>query len=182
MIFNIVYYHNVSQNSLKVSGKSGSYDFSNEIDMKEIRVDITIIADSPTDLREKVRIFGQWLYYEDYKKLVILEDSSVYYMGKITGSSDMTDVLRIGQGTITFLCEPYAYNQEEKVYSFNPTETAPYGFENEGTDTFPKIEFTFTEDSTEFSIISDTSYLYFGKPLEAGINTPVDVIPIGTCR
>ena len=169
----------ISQTTMKINNKAGMVDFGNEIGTRSIQVMITIIADSITDLREKVRILANWLYYEEAKKLYILEEPSIYYMAKFTGDSFLNEILSIGQGTLTFICnDPFGFG-EEKTYSFFPTSSVPYGFLNNGnTETYPKIEFDFMKDSTELSIISSDEHLYFGNPIEAGISIPTDQNPM----
>ena len=116
----------------------------------------------------KVRDLAEWLYYEEEKKFIDLSEPNVYYMAKFTGDSTLSEILHVGQGTLNFICNnPFAYNTVERNYQFMPTENAPYGFENNGnTETYPRMEFEFTDNATEFSIVTNDEYLYFGKPLK----------------
>ena len=157
----------VSQNTVVVSGRAGSYDFGNTIGEKTIEVTVSIIADSPSDLRDKTRQFSEWLYTEEAKELVILDEPDKYYLAKFTGNSDMSDILKVGQGTISFICtDPHAYGQE-KTHVYNPTEIVAYPFANNGgTDTYPKMTFEFTQDTPNFTIATDEETLIFGKAVE----------------
>ena len=169
----------ISQSTLKINGKAGVQDFGNEIGTRNIEVAITIIANDQSDLRDKVRELAEWLYYNEAKKLYILEEPNIYYMAKFTGDSRLNEILHVGQGTLNFICtEPFGIG-EERTYSFMPTSSVPYGFENKGnTETYPRIEFDFMENATEFSIIGNDEFMYFGKPIEAGISEPIDANPM----
>lgn len=169
----------ISQTTLKVNGKAGSYDFGNEIGEREMEVAVSILADSPSDLRDKVRQFGEWLYYEEAKKLVILDEADKYYMAKFTGGSDLDETLKLGQGTIKLaMYDPYIYG-EEKVYPFNPTDSEPVPVLNSGgTDAFPQMKFEFTKDTSDFSIISDDEFLLFGNPIDLETQVAKNTTPI----
>jgi predicted phage tail component-like protein len=156
----------VKQNLVNVRGRPGSYDFGNELGEREITIDITIEATSAQQLRQQCEIeLGKWLYYDEAKELIILDDPTRHYMAKVTGDTDLSQIISIGQGSITFLCtDPHRYGTE-KIIPFNPAAPDPVFIENQGgVDTFPVIEVEFAQDTTEFSIVSDTDYLYFGQP------------------
>ena len=171
---------NISQSTMKINNKAGLIDYGNEIGVRNIEVAITIIASNITDLRAKVRELAEWLYYEEAKKLVILEEENVYYNAKFTGDSVLSEILSIGKCVLIFTCnDPFAYNTVERNYQFMPTENAPYGFENNGnTETYPRIEFDFVENATEFSIVTNDEYLYFGNPIQVGVQEPIDANPL----
>ena len=157
----------ISQNTVKVNGRAGVLDFGNEINPRIITVTITIIANDQMDLKTKTRELAEWLYYEEEKPLIILDELDKYYMAKITQNTDLNEILHVGQGQLSFVCtQPFAYGQEQ-IFNFNPSEPIAYPFNNTGgTDTYPKMKFEFIEDTTEFAIVTDEEFLIFGKPLD----------------
>lgn len=156
----------VSQNTVKIRGRAGSYDYGNTLGDREITLDIVIEASTPAELRSRVRELATWMYYEEPKELILLDEPDKYYMAKVTGDTDLSQMLSVGEGSISFICtDPYAYSVNETVVDFNPTDDTPVPVINNGnTSTFPKFEFTFTQDSTEFGIASDDQFIYFGTP------------------
>ena len=170
----------VSQSTKKVNNKAGLIDYGTEIGTRNIQVSITILASNIEDLRAKVRDFAEILYYEEAKKLVILEEPNIFYMAKFNGDSQLNEILSVGQSTINFIChDPFAYNMVERNYQFMPTEATPYGFENNGTHTcYPRLEFEFTDNAYEFSIVGNDEYLYFGNPIQIDLQTPVEANPL----
>ena len=106
----------ISQSSKKINNKDGQIDYGNEIGTRSIQVSITILANDITDLRAKVRELAEWLYYEEAKKLVILEEENIFYMAKATGDSILSEILSIGKATINFIChDPFAYNMMKEI-------------------------------------------------------------------
>ncbi|MDQ0418457.1 putative phage tail component-like protein [Croceifilum oryzae] len=153
----------VKQTTSKVKGRAGSWDFGNELEDRVISADITIEADSLSDLLQKVRDFGEWLYYTEAKPLQLVGDPDVYYLAKLTGDTDLNLLLSIGQCRISFICtDPYAYGKKKEVlFQSGPVEVENQG----GVDTSPLIEMEFTAPTTEFAIINKTQSLYFGQPV-----------------
>ncbi|SFX82851.1 putative phage tail component, N-terminal domain-containing protein, partial [Thermoactinomyces sp. DSM 45891] len=163
----------VKQTTSEIKGRAGSWDFGNELEDRVISADITIEADSLSDLLQKVRDFGEWLYYTEAKPLQLLDDPDVYYLAKLTGDTDLNLLLSIGQCRISFLCtDPYAYgNEKEVLFQSGSVEVENQG----GVDTPPLIEMEFTEPTTEFSIFNGAQNLYFGQP--AHTDSKVENIP-----
>lgn len=169
----------VSQNTLKVKSRDGLVDYGNEIDARQIEMDITILASDEADLRSKAREFGEWLYTEEAVELEILTEPDVYYKAKITGESTLNEVLNVGQGTITFICtDPFAYGETRTMgiipTSLNlPTPISNYG----GLKSYPKFSFQFTQSVTNFSIRIGNETLSFGKNSNVS-HTPVEPNPL----
>lgn len=153
----------ISQTTLQVPGRYGEYDFGNGIGARTIDVSYFIIADSPADLRTKAREFAKWLYSDEPKKLVLLDEPDKYYWAKVTGNLDLQEAFRTGEGKIQFYCsDPFAYT-DEQGYTFDPLN--PAILPNGGVfATYPRFEFVFSQPSSEFAVYNKDKYLYFGQP------------------
>jgi predicted phage tail component-like protein len=170
----------ISQKTMKVNGRAGEIDFGNEIGSRVIEVELTIVGSNLTDLRGKVRQLASWLYYAEPKELIFTEESDKYYLAKFTGDSDLEEMLRVGQGAIQFYCsDPHAYSTNVKTVELDtPLPENPAIIDNNGgANTYPKMEYTFTQATTEFNIISDTKFMRFGKPSTVD-KTPVNAKPL----
>ncbi|WP_044639732.1 distal tail protein Dit [Risungbinella massiliensis] len=159
---------------LKIKGRSGSYDFGFNIEERMIEIDVTIEAATRLELRQHIRELAQWLYYDDAKPLVILDEPDKYYLAKVSGDTDLSEMITIGQGSISFVCsDPFLYG-EEKVVPFSPVDTEPVTVSNTGgMEAFPKFEFTFDAAVPNFSIIADDQRMDFGTPAKVGETDPV---------
>lgn len=163
----------ISQNTVKVPGRAGMYDFGNEIGNREIELEYTIVADDEVDLRAKVREFATWLYYDEAKPFIINEEPDKTYYAKVQGTTELNETLHIGQGTVKFICyDPYAYG-EEKTVNLVGTEGDVFTVTNDGdVEAYPKLRFEFTQPTTEFTVLAGDRYMYFGQPADVGTVTP----------
>lgn len=165
----------VTQKTIKVPGRWGLYDFGNEVGVREIEMEYTIVASDSVDLRAKAREFANWLYYDEAKPLIIMEEPDKTYYAKVTGNTEVDEILRLGQGTVTFICyDPFAYG-DEKTIDLVGEEGETFTVSNEGdVEAYPTLHFEFNDSTTEFSILAGERYMYFGQPaiIDAGTPTP----------
>jgi predicted phage tail component-like protein len=164
----------VSQRSQSVAGRAGAYDFGNVLGEREITVDITVEANTASELRSRLRQLATWLYYEEAKPLILLDEPDKYYLAKVTDAIDLKQNISIVQGSITFWCsDPFSYAVQETVIPLNPTDDTPISIINHGNvDTYPQIAVTFVDSITEFGIATTDQYLYFGQPTPVDTSTP----------
>lgn len=155
----------ISQNTVKVSGKPGLISFKNEIDSKIITVTVSIIADSPSDLRSKVRSFAAWLYSDKPQKLILANDPTVYYMAQVSGDTNLDEILKVGQGEIQFIChDPFAYGLQEKAQTLNFKQSDIVNVINTGQhNAYPLLSFTFSQNTTSFNVITGNEVMSFGE-------------------
>jgi predicted phage tail component-like protein len=163
----------VTQSTLRVPGRPGAYDFGNTLGERNIEIKYVILADSPEDLRVKARDFAKWVYTRTPRKLYILSEPDKYFWAKVSGESDLNELFRVGEGSFTFYCsDPFAYKDETPI-DFNPTTTDPITIRNDGFfSSYPRLEFEFTQASTEFAVIANDEYLYFGQPAPVELPAP----------
>jgi predicted phage tail component-like protein len=158
--------------STKIPGRVGEVNQGTELGVRRIEIEIAIIGTTKANLDERERELTTWLFYDEPTKLK-LPNNDKYYMAQVS-DADIENTLIFGQGTITFLCtDPLAYNNEETVIPFAPTDTNPVQIMNNGNkETFPRIELTFNAPTTEFGILADEDYIYFGQPAPVDSTTP----------
>ena len=126
----------------------------NEIDVREIEIDITLWANDDADLRAKTRALAEFLIYTEDKPLYFSDEPGmVYYARFNSDSTDLEEIIAIGEGTLNFTCfDPFAYRPYE-VNQTNPSE--PTIFINNGTaETYPRIRIV-PYSSVDFLIISN---------------------------
>lgn len=168
----------ISQNKTKISNRPGNLSFGNELDSRSITMEISIIADSLKDLDDKARLFAEYLYHNEPKKLII-NKGSVYYMAQITDSTDFNEIQEVGQGTLRFICDdPFAYSINEKSVNINPIASyEPEMINNTGQlEVHPQMEFTFDRSLTSFDIVTGDKVMSFGNP--NADQTPKNIDPI----
>jgi predicted phage tail component-like protein len=100
----------------KVNGRPGLISFGQHIDMRVIEVDIVIPSEDRTDFRRKVEEIASFLYSEDTKTLQFFDDMERIYFARLTGDTNIEQVVNYGRGTITFICfDPFKYAAEPTI-------------------------------------------------------------------
>lgn len=83
--------------------------------MREISVEVTLLRDNWADLRSAVRGIAAWLFTEDDAMLTFSDEPDKYYMARLTGDTDLNELLYTGETTLHFVCaDPFAYAVTEK--------------------------------------------------------------------
>lgn len=161
---------NITQKTEKVPKRAGMYDFGNEIAERKFNIDITIVATDSADLKSKIRLLQDYLYYENPVPFVLDDEPGITYFVKLSGDSNTKDTLRIGQGSITLVAyDPYGYGTESTINFTSGSATVDYTTQ---VFTTPVMEFTFTGNTTEFLLLKDNDYIYLGQPSGATVGTP----------
>lgn len=89
--------------------KDGSYLFPNSLKDRTIAVDFTLVFDTLTDLRIKMRDIANWLNVKNRVKISFSDETDKYYMGKLSKQLDLSQTMRTGTLSVQFRCLPYAY-------------------------------------------------------------------------
>src|SRR5690606_13297027 len=114
--------------------------------VREITVPVFIKANDISDLQKVKEDLAEWLIHDEPKELVFKDEPDRIYYAVVDGELDLDELVRWGQGIITFICpDPYKYGPEKTVETTSDT----FIVENEGTaETEPIIELTATEKAT----------------------------------
>ncbi len=155
-----------------IAGRPGSYYFGQNLGEKTIEVPIIFSSSTKADLPDVKRALVDWLFYDEPKQLILPEETDKYYMAKVSGDTDLEQMMNTGWGTITFICpDPFAYGTTETTSNFVPGNSLTVT-NNGGLETYPQFHFEFTGNTTEFAIMSANEYLYFGQPASVDTQTP----------
>jgi predicted phage tail component-like protein len=126
-----------------IRGKGGGIAQKSYLGIRMIEIDVTLLRQNNADLRSFVEnTVIPWLYTEDDKKITFSDEPNRIYYGKLTGNTDIDELLGMGEVTLTFLCaDSLKYNTVEKSILFTaPSAGATTVFTNAGTaPTYPKI-------------------------------------------
>ena len=96
---------------LTVPGRHGVYDFNdNTFDKRIIEVELRYVGTSFNELRTRARSISSWLNgYDGNKNLIFDDETDKYYVAKIYSDIRLTNLFTLGETTIIFECEPFAY-------------------------------------------------------------------------
>jgi predicted phage tail component-like protein len=162
---------------LRVRGKAGVYNLGQDVGTRQFVVGITIIAEEINGVMSASRDLASWLHNPEPVKLRFADEPDKYYLVLPDGETNITEIVNIGQGEITFVCtEPYAYGETKQV-SVSPTTTEPFFIDVEGTsETFPEIELTMKQDVSSVCLTSDEGHVLIGEPISV-TESPVNTFP-----
>ncbi len=141
---------------VQVPGRQGSILFPRELADRRIDIDCAFVEPSLADIRTKARDIAAWLNVTDRASLSFDDEPGKSYKGKLASAIDLDHAGRLGQFSLTFICEPLAYGTEATTNFANDSATVA----NAGTFPAPAIiEATFTGAATEFKVTLGTEYI-----------------------
>lgn len=115
----------VRQQYETIPGRDGSYDYSDgKLEDAVVSVECSLITESITSLRAAVRAISQWIYGNGGKVRLRFDDEpAVFYYGRIANQIDPEQIATIGEFTLQFRCDPFAYSSEtiiEQTFTASP--------------------------------------------------------------
>lgn len=117
---------------LVIPGKHGVYDFAdNTFENRIIEVNLKYIGTSFEELRTRARQIATWLSgFGGAKDLIFDDETDKRYVGKIYSEIGLANFFKIGECSIQFECEPFAYYLEstntEQTWTSSLTWNDPY--------------------------------------------------------
>ena len=141
---------------VQVPGRNGSILFPRELADRRIELDCAFVEPSLADIRAKARDIAAWLNVTDRTSLSFDDEPGKSYKGKLASAVDFDHIGRMGQFSLTFICEPLAYGTEATTNFANDSAIVA----NAGTYSAPAIiEATFTDVASEFKVTLGTEYV-----------------------
>jgi len=141
---------------VQVPGRQGSILFPRELADRRIDIDCAFMEPSLADIRTKARDIAAWLNVTDRANLSFDDEPGKSYKGKLASAIDLDHAGRLGQFSLTFICEPLAYGGQVTADFAGDSVTVT----NAGTfSALPIIEATFTGAATEFKVTLGTEYI-----------------------
>lgn len=157
--------------TLSIPGRQGAFLFYKQKGALIIQVDVTIKAKDRAELREKIRTIADILDTDDELtgQLIFADEPDKYVMAAIEGSTDLNEIYKTGQGTLTFYApDPYYYALSDDVFIY--TTPGSYTFTRKGTaPSYPLIEIQGTNSGGVITISSnDVNTIKFDGDLKTG--------------
>ncbi len=141
---------------VQVPGRQGSIHFPRELADRRIDIDCAFVEPSLADIRAKARDIAAWLHTDDRVSLSFDDEPGKSYKGKLASAVDLDHIGRLGQFSLTFVCEPLAYGEQITVDFVSDTAIVA----NAGSYQTPAIiEATFADVASEFKVTLGTEYV-----------------------
>lgn len=149
--------------SITVAGRDGSYFNSTRYTQRIIEVDVLFNTKTSTTYMKLLRNLATMLDTDEPTQLIFDDEPDLIYYAVVDGSTNISNILNIGQGTITFLCnDVYIYSDESKDAVVNGNKLK---FVNKGSaSAYPILKAKFLEDATYINFTSPDSTVKVGSP------------------
>lgn len=106
----------LTRNLLTFPGMPGALLESTETQIRVIRQKVFYHGLNGQDLRKLEEELAAWLVTEEAAPLIFDDENDRVYYVAVDGSFNIEESLKIGEGTITFICpDPYKYGPEKKI-------------------------------------------------------------------
>jgi predicted phage tail component-like protein len=153
-----------------IPGMPGGYLESTDVLPRPENVNIFIEANSMANLQKLKEDLAAWLITDQPQELIFDDEPDRIYYAVVDGSLDLEELVKFGQGTITFICpDPYKYGTE-KMIKINGASS----FKVNGTaETEPTIKVTLKKDTTFVAVSNGDKLNMIGMPFKVE-QTPVD--------
>lgn len=156
----------VERNMLTIDSMPGAYLSGTRTHPRSITVPVLIQADTFSNLQKLKEDMAEWLIHDEAKPLIFADELDRVYYAVVDGDLDLDELVRWGEGEITFLCpDPNKYSSSSKNLIF-PADTVK--IDNKGTaEADPVFELT-AKKKTTFAMVSNGEKVYnlVGKPAD----------------
>ena len=141
--------------------KSGVFYDGYTYKEKVIPVEFMIVN---TDLNAVRRALASMLDVEAPAQLVFSDEPNYYWMAVPDGKVDLEEILKVGTGSIDFLCpKPWAYKTGESEFILTPNQTKLTAINNGSAPTSPKFTVNFASDCGFVGITSPQGVIQLGN-------------------
>src|SRR5690625_1342193 len=144
---------------------TGAHLSQTDTQVRVISVPILIMAESFSDLQKIKEDLAEWLIHDEPKELIFKDEQDRSYYAVVDGELELDELVRWGDGVITFICtDHFKYGAENELDFTEDTVI----IENNGTATSrPIIELTAKEKST-FAMVTlgDEQFNIIGQPAD----------------
>lgn len=152
----------VTRNLLTIPGLPGALLESTDTQVRVIRQRVFYKGIAEEDLRKLEEEMSAWILTEQPVPLIFDDEPDRIYYAVVDGSFDIEESLKVGGGTITFVCpDPYKYDVKE---NFMPLVNEGSSVVNNGTaETPPTFILNATKATPYIDIIGEDAYMRLGR-------------------
>lgn len=159
-------------NLLTVPGKPGAYLEGIDIGHRAIEVPIGLVGKNIGNLQKLKEDLAAWLVTDEPKELIFDDEADRTYFAVVDDTFDPDELVRMGQGTIRFVCpDPYKYGPEKEAIFPSDVVSLPYNGTAPGD---PVFELEVLQPVT-FALIQNqkNEYMLIGQPTDVTDTTYV---------
>lgn len=157
---------------LQIPSRDGSYLIAGELSDRIIELECGLDGVTLEDLRIKMRAIAAWLNTGARVQLIFDDEPDKYYLAKLNGSIDLSQKFVLGEFSLSFKCEPYAYALTPKIQT---VIDGAITVTNAGTTpAYPKYTVIFTAAATEYKLTLGSNYVHVIRNFAIGDSLVID--------
>ncbi|MBM7717203.1 putative phage tail component-like protein [Bacillus thermophilus] len=152
-----------------ILGRDGAYFFQKQHEPIILPVSITVIEETAINYRERIRFLSGKLNKREPKPIVFSDEPNMFIEGIIQDTTEMEEVLSIGQGDLNFFCpDPFYYAIEDEIFTFKAPGTYSIVRNKGNTESLPIIEIKGTNALGAITVETDNAKITFDGKLSSG--------------
>lgn len=157
-----------------IVGRPGAFLYYKQHGAYEIPVSFMLIEKEQQVLRQKVRDLADKLDTNEPAPLIFKDEPDKFINAIISDSSELSEQLAIGSGTLNFFCpDPYWYAIEDDI--IEKDSPGVYEFDRKGTaESYPLIEIKGLNSNGTISIENQDTRMTFNGVLKEGETLHLD--------
>lgn len=162
----------ITNNYIDIPGGNGGYYTGiSRFGVRIIPIDVKIISEDKNLLPRQLELLARWLVTDEPKELILGDNINRRYYAKLDGEAQFSETLRLGEGTITFICfDPFIYGPDMTIENSGNK----INYSNAGSATSPYIlDIDIKQDSTYLGANINDKFIEFGIMNEISINPGV---------
>ncbi|MBO1005603.1 distal tail protein Dit, partial [Pseudogracilibacillus auburnensis] len=165
----------VERDLITVPGMPGAYLSGTSIKPRIVTVPVLIRASTFPHLQKLKEDLAAWLVTNEVVPLEFEDEPDRVYYALVDEQLDLDELVRWGEGIISFIClDPFKYGTEKNLLF--PADTV--SLENKGTaETEPIFTFNVLEDTTFAMVSNGEEYMMVGRPADA-LEAPKNTRPL----
>lgn len=145
----------IDNNTFSLNQGKRFFDMGQSYGVREITLQLAVIADSPQTLRDKFFHLSDWFDTQEETELQFSDNPELAWQVKLNGSNTVSQSERVGKLNVSFIClQKDAKGKEVEVEKDITVDKPLLELQNEGTaETFPRMKFTLNKDTDYFDIV-----------------------------
>ncbi|MGG0293626.1 distal tail protein Dit [Bacillus pacificus] len=158
----------LKRNFLSVPGYPGARLLNTQTEMRVLSIPVGIIVPDDGDLELLKEEIADWLITDQPVELIFDVEPNRTYLAVVDDSFDPDEFVKLGMGTITFICPmPYKLGPtQKKVLAIDEGGNLKAEFRNRGSvESNPIIDITVGSPSPFLDVWNDNDYFRIGYPV-----------------
>lgn len=125
----------IATQTVDIPGMPGTDYIRSVYGVRKLDVKVGYHGANLADFRSKMREWAGWLKPGKLEQLIFDDEPDKYYMAVLDGSTDLSQIVAYGDGTLSFICpDPFAYAVNSQIVLWDAPYQGTTTLTNNGTE------------------------------------------------